>query len=88
VEVIDRFPPICKNCSDEEGRAVFMELFKSGVKVRFGYYSGCFYADLWICKRCMSEIIMGYGDTEIFDIVPDFDYSEEGGRKHGVVKKV
>ncbi len=72
------FRPICKNCSDEEGRAVFMRVVMNGVKVRFGQYNGYFYADLYQCPVCEHEIIECFGDAEVFDGVPDYDYGESG----------
>lgn len=71
------FRPICKNCSDENGRAVFMRVVRVGIKVRFGYYNGYFHADLYQCPVCGHEIIMGFGNTEVFDGVPDYDYGED-----------
>ena len=67
---------ICKSCSDEEGVAVFFEPVLNGVKVRYGKYTGYFHADLYRCPRCGREIITGFGDAEVFDGVPDYDYGE------------
>jgi len=74
---------ICVDCSESEGRAIFMKLKKSGVKIRYGYYGGYFRADLWECPRCRVQIITGFGDTEVFDpdAEVDYDFSENKAMK-------
>ena len=68
---------LCKKCSDRLGKAVFYKCVRLGVKVRYGYYNGCFRADLWECPVCGHQIVTGFSSQEDLDGVPDYDYREQ-----------
>ena len=71
------YPPICVECSNEEGKAVFLKPVRNGVRVRFGQHYGYFLADLWKCPRCGKQIIMGFGQHEVLSDKPvEFDWGE------------
>jgi len=69
--------PICVECSNKLGKAVFFEPKRNGVEVRFGYYYGYFTADLWECPECGHQMIMGYSDAEVLSSKPvEFDWGQ------------
>ena len=61
---------LCAKCGE------VLECKKNGVKVRYGYYSGYFHADLFECPKCGYKVLTGFSE-EIFDpeAAVDFDFS-------------
>jgi len=62
---------MCAQCG------TFLKVKQMGIKVRYGYYSGFFYADLYYCPNCGIEVISGFAEQEIFDpeAAVDYDFS-------------
>lgn len=65
---------LCAGCGSE------LRVVRNGVKVRYGYYSGYFNADLLECPNCKYRVLANFG-SEIFDpeAEADFDFSERMG---------
>ena len=78
MEVVKMPRIICVECSEKEGKAVFLRVVKNGIKLRYGYYLGYHLADLYQCPKCGRKFISGIADAEVFDpdAEVDFNFSE------------
>ena len=74
---------ICLKCSLEAGSAVFYEMTKMGVTVRYGYHRGKFRADIWECPRCHHKVIKGFGSEYFVSNDDDVDFDLYEGHRRG-----